>query len=270
MRRSLRILWRVFGICGTAWWGLGTAGVAADAATWSERKGEHFVIRYQGDESMARDMLAKAETYYDQLDKVLGFRRYQGFWTWDSRVRIVLFPSREAFVTATGSPEWAAGKAAFTKREIVGYGKADFADSVLPHELTHLLFRDYIGFETEAPLWLDEGLAQWMAPHTQEAATRRVRDLLARNKLMSLRALTSTDIRQEQDPELAAQYYAEAVSLVGFLIADGGSERFVRLCRQLRGGKNLEDALRFTYADSTRSMESLEQAWLQALKEKKK
>jgi len=63
----------------------------------------------------------------------------------------------------------------------------------------------------------------------------------------------------------AAEFYAESVSLVEYLIRKYGADSFAKLCSQIRDGKELNDALRFTYPDSIRSIESLESGWRQYL-----
>jgi hypothetical protein len=59
----------------------------------------------------------------------------------------------------------------------------------------------------------------------------------------------------------AGEFYAQSVSLVGFLIEQHGSERFRIFCGQLRDRKDLEDALRFAYPESLRNIVDLERAW---------
>jgi len=79
-------------------------------------------------------------------------------------------------------------------------------------------------------------------------------------------------LKQEalENPFLSADnlvntYYIQAVSLVGFLIGTYGSENFAGFCRQLRDGKNLDEALKFTYPSQIRSLEELEDKWREYL-----
>jgi hypothetical protein len=69
------------------------------------------------------------------------------------------------------------------------------------------------------------------------------------------------DIRRSADVALVRKFYSESISLVSFLMAEGGADRFVRFCRSLRDGKSLEDGLRFAYPDSVSSIEALEAKW---------
>jgi hypothetical protein len=240
---------------------------AANGEPWQILKGDHFIIRYRADPANAETVLRQAEECYQRIGETLGIPRYDGFWLWERRVSVVLFQNRREFIAAARAPAWAAGKASYSQREIMGVGTdAEFIAGVLPHEMTHLIFREYIGFDAEAPRWLDEGVAQSLDPRRRAEADRRARALIRSGRLIPLRTLTSLDIRQERNPEAALDYYAEAASLVGFLIASQGGAAFVRLCRQLRTGRNLDEALQFTYPISMRTIAKLEQNWIQSLK----
>jgi hypothetical protein len=39
------------------------------------------------------------------------------------------------------------------------YFEKNFFENVLPHELTHIILREFIGADTEVPLWFEEGVA---------------------------------------------------------------------------------------------------------------
>jgi len=237
-------------------------GVAAGDAEWQELKSRHFIVHFKGGRDFAETVSRRAETYYREIAEDLGYRRHDGFWLWENRARITLYGSREEFVRRTGSPEWASGKASYKERAIMSFhGSRRLLDSVLPHELTHLIFRDFVGFEGEVPLWLEEGIAQWEERADRHRVKRLTTRLLRTGRLMPLRQLTRLDIREESRLREATEFYLQAASLVGYLIEEHGSVRFRKLCGQLRDGKSLEDALRFTYPSSVRSIEQLESAW---------
>ena len=60
-------------------------------------------------------------------------------------------------------------------------------------------------------------------------------------------------------------YYIQSVSLVGFLIEKYGSTSFADFCRELRDGKNVEDALRSAYPTHIRSLREFEDRWREYL-----
>ena len=175
-------------------------------------------------------------------------------------------------------------------RLIVSFQEADrFLDSVLPHELTHLIFRDFVGFKGEVPLWLDEGVAQWEEEVKRDWIKRGLREHLGKRTLLSLKYMMDLDIRLIKDTDtvyfhantiddkpgfividgrnLIELFYLQSASLVGFLIEVYGSDSFTDFCRQLRDGKTLEKALRLAYPNSLNSLAELEKGWLKYLRE---
>jgi len=242
----------------------GQAAVAAE--NWQALKGKHFIVRHRGDDAMAGRVLRMAEGYYRSIAIDLGFTKYDDFWLWDKRVRIQIHHSRKDFTRATGAPPWAAGKANYQSRQIDTFnGSEEFLDSVLPHELTHLVFRDFVGFDSGIPLWLDEGVAQWEERAQRKPRMALARSLMLRNRLLPLTTLTAIDVRTVEDDGLVAHFYIQSMSVVGFLITEHGSLRFRKLCGQLRDGKSLDEALRFTYPDTIRTITELEQGWQEYL-----
>ena len=245
--------------------GLGLAGGAARAEEggWQELKGDHFVVYYATDAVFARTILRKAESYYDRIARDLGYARYENFWKWERRCKIYVFPDKGTYLRATGQPSWSIGSAHYGRKEVVSYsGCQAFVDETLPHELAHLIFRDFVGFTSDIPLWLDEGVAQRQEPSKQKAVDYYVWQLAQEKKLWSLARLTRTDPAELLDPGEAQAFYVQAASLVSFLIDRHGTASFSHLCRQLRDGKPLDEALRFAYPSKMRDLAALEAAWL--------
>ena len=234
----------------------------AVAEDWRQVKGKHFIIYHAGEKKFANDVLYKAEKYYNQIARELGYNRYSKFWTWDNRVKIFIYPDKDSFVKATGARAWAEGLADYTNKQIISYAwSQDFTDALLPHEITHLIFRDYVGFEGEVPLCFDEGVAQWMEPKKRKLVKQVVKRILEKNELLSIQKLISMDKSSLQDKKQVEIFYIQSVSLVGFLIEEYGGSRFARFCRSLRDGNTLKRALAVSYPDSIDTIEALEKQW---------
>lgn len=237
------------------------------AEGWRELKGGHFIVYHQGREEEAAAILRKAEDCYSEIADDLGYVRYENFWQWERRVKILVYPDLPSFLAATRQPGWSSGSANYTTKEIIGFlGSSAFLNDTLPHEIAHLVFRDFVGFAGDAPLWLDEGVAQWVERSKRAVVRYAARDLYEQKKLMSLSVLTRTDVRVSGNSEEARSFYIQAASLVEFLISRYGTDRFTQLCRQLRDGRSLDEALRFVYPTQMRGIEALETEWLAYLK----
>jgi len=259
---------------------------------WRELKGEHFIVYFTGDERFPKEVLNKAEVYYDRIASDLGYARYTEFWTWDKRVRIYIYPNKDAFIKTTKQSTWSEGMADYTNKRIISYAWSQgFTDALLPHETAHLIFRDFVGFKGEVPLWLDEGVAQWAEEWKREAMKSAVKELAGKNRLFSLEDMMKLDFRGLMDGaivrvhslpdkkgnrrqmalnigDLVKVYYVQSVSLVGFLIDRYGSTDFTVFCRALRDGKSVNEALRSTYPDYMRDISELEDKWVKYIREK--
>ncbi len=231
---------------------------------WQEVKGENFVVFYLEDAVFAQEVLTQAERYYQGIASDLGYSRYDNFWQWENRAKIYIYRNHEEFLKATGKKPWIHGTAFYNKREIVSYKWGQgFLDVLLPHELCHLIFRDFVGFKGEVPLWLDEGVAQWEEAGRRKWAIGTVKTLIEKKAYMPLGELMRIGSDSENDPVLSAKLYSQAATLVGFLMEKYGQSRFVSFCRELRDGKSVDEALAFVYTDSIPDTGSLEEKWLQ-------
>jgi len=264
-------------------------GWCGPAGDWQSVGGDHFLVYFTANEKFAKDVLDKAEFYYRNIATDLGYPRYSQFWTWDNRVKIYIYADRESFVKATGQAEWAEGLADYANKQIISYAWSQgFIESLLPHEMAHLIFRDFVGFKGEIPLWLDEGVAQW-AEELKRTQVKAVASKFYReDSFLSVEDMMRLDIRRLKQEDriyirsaptkdgergilflsldnLVGTYYLQSVSLVGFLIERYGSNSFAVFCRELRDGKKMEQALRSAYPDSLRSIEELESKWREYL-----
>ena len=261
------------------------------AQDWQELKGNHFIVYYTSQKTFAKQVLHKAEVYYKRIALELGYPRYSKFWLWDDRVKIYIYPDKSSFLKATNQPEWSEGMADYLNKQIVSYSwNTGFLESLLPHEMAHLIFRDFVGFKGEIPLWLDEGVAQWAEEARRNQFKAVIKQNFNNNTLLSLRDMMILDIRNVDTEEriyvrstrtkdnqqgvlllsgdnLISAYYIQAASLIGFLIEKHGSRKFAVFCRELRDGKSLEEALKSSYPSSIRNLEELEDKWRKYLSE---
>ncbi|MDD5194410.1 MAG: hypothetical protein PHQ96_01880 [Candidatus Omnitrophica bacterium] len=255
------------------------------AADWRELGSDHFIIYYSGDDKLADDVAKRAEAYYKDIAIMLGYPRYSEFWTWEKRVKIYIYPDKESFLRSSGQPAWSEGIADYKLKQIISYAwSKGFTESLLPHEMAHLIFRDFVGFRGVVPLWLDEGVAQWAEEQKRDHIKAMARHLYETDAILSLSDMMRVDIGNLREAakvyirstriksgepgvlfisgdQLVSTYYLQSVSLVGFLIEKYGSSSFADFCRQLRDGKHLEEALRFAYPTHLRSLDDLETEW---------
>ncbi|OGX44665.1 MAG: hypothetical protein A3H41_00260 [Omnitrophica WOR_2 bacterium RIFCSPLOWO2_02_FULL_45_28] len=240
---------------------------AFDEKGWKAEKSTHFIVYYkEADEKFIRQAIDKAEEYYKSIAENLGFTRYD-FWLWDKRAKIYIYNDAEDYRKATGKPSWSGGAAYYHEKVIESYPWAQgFFQSLLPHELGHIIFREFVGSENNAPLWLDEGVAMYQEKVKRFNLKTKLLQALEQRKLMPLNKLSELNINFVNDKEIVELYYAEALSVVDYLLNKFGRDNFVELCRRLKERKTFDQAINDAYR-VFKNLEDLNKAWLRHIKE---
>lgn len=240
------------------------AGLADD---FTEEKGTHFIVYYKDvPADFVKTVIEFAEKYYDELTQKLEFTRYT-YWTWDRRAKIYIYPDQETFQRETKQPGWAGGMASYEQKTIWTFPHgAGFFDSLLPHEIGHIVFREVIGSRT-VPLWLEEGVACYLEQAKRIGSEKLVLDALGNKTFIPLEDLGKIDAASLRQYANANLFYAESISIVTYLVDKFGARAFNDFCRKLKDGKSLDDALSFAYFD-LRNSRDLGVFWENALREK--
>lgn len=232
---------------------------------WKVTKSTHFIVHYHNaEDKFLDDLIDRAEDLYNKIADNLGFRRFN-FWLWDNRARIYIYDDAKSFQESTGQPAWSAGCAMIKEKKISTYVNAQsFFTTVLPHELGHIIFREFVGFDNYAiPLWLDEGVACQQENFRKITAYGIVEAALKEGAIMGIEQLCAFNPAKEPDTGRINLFYAQSVFIVDYLVREFGSDSFVSFCQKLRDKKDLQVALRSTYPFS--SLKELEKGWLNYL-----
>ncbi|MFH0826673.1 MAG: peptidase MA family metallohydrolase [Candidatus Omnitrophota bacterium] len=210
----------------------------------------------------------KAEDDYNRIADALGFTRFD-FWLWDNRARIYIYDDKAGYQQATLQPGWSYGSALISRKEKTIYSfinEEGFFESVLPHEMGHIIFKEFVGLANPAiPLWLDEGVASYQEGSRLDSAVRVLRKAIKENKFMGLDELFNFNPYGLADSSVVGIFYAEAVSLVDFLIKKFGKDRFVLFCQHLRDKRNFQRAMATAYPFG--SIQELDAAWQKSLRD---
>jgi len=111
-----------------------------------------------------------SENSYKEIYSNLGFTRYR-YWTAGNRTKIYIYDDVDDFVSNGGQAHWASGVASARSKVIQTFPAAHgFFDSTLPHELGHIIFREFIGHDVRVPLWFEEGVAMYQEKAKQPHA----------------------------------------------------------------------------------------------------
>ncbi len=227
---------------------------------WKEFKGKHFLIYYkQAPLSFVQTIAQAAEEDHEEIARSLGFTRYKE-WSWDDRAKIY-----DKDYVDSGSARWSHGMTSPEDRVIRTFPMdAGFFDSILPHELGHIVFHEFVGFKAQVPLWFEEGIAMYQEKAKRFGANDAVRAALADGTFIPLKELSLIELQGNAKQELVTLFYAESASVVNYMITDQGDYRFVRFCKKLKEGGPFDWALHDIYV-RFRSLDDLNRAWIQHL-----
>lgn len=236
-----------------------------------DKKSTHFIVYYEGvPEDFVDTVIKYAEGYYDELTEKLGFRRFD-YWTWENRAKIYIYPDQETYAKKTKQPSWSGGAVSYAEKTIWTYPReSGFFDSLLPHEIGHIVFREVVGSgKGGVPLWLEEGVASYLEEAKRVGAQALVLRSLRDKTFIhfsELNKITVYDLRQRGDVDL---FYAESVCVVNYLIEKYGVAAFNDFCKKIKDGKSFDRALSYSYF-YIRSSGDLAEFWEQYLNDKLK
>lgn len=252
MKRYILCLIIIFIFC------LKTLAVLND---WRTAKSTHFIVYYKNaPRDFIEKLIDKSEDYYDEIADNLGFRRYN-FWLWDNRAKIYVYDDAKEYQDATGQPAWSSGSVNVKDKIIHTFPYArGFFETILAHEMGHIIFREFVGFDNNAlPVWLDEGVASYQENFRNPMIRRVVKEAIYANKLIGLEDLSKFNPQSIKDEELVRLFYVESVSVIDYLVREFGKDNFVRFLRVLRDKRNLDAAISQTYP--FRNIQELDRTW---------
>ncbi len=239
---------------------------AQDTDGWNISKSRHFIVYYKNaSEDFIQQVVNKSEDCYTMITGTMGFTRFD-FWLWEDRAKIYVYDTLDDYGSAIGQPKWSAGVAIPKEKKICTFvDSRGFFDSLLPHEMGHIIFRELVGFDNYAvPLWLEEGVASYQENLRVSTADMLVQEAADKGELMPLNRLSSVNLKGMLDSSAIKLFYAQSASIVGFMINSFGSDKFVEFCQNLRDKKDFNESMRYVYNFS--NIEALEPAWREYLK----
>lgn len=241
----------------------------ADDQAWKKYDSRYFIIYYQNAPlDFVETVSETAAQLYEEIPRNLGFVRYK-VWEYSDRAEIYIYDDQQEYQSHAKNMEWSSANVNVFAKEIRTFpSAAGFFDSTLPHELAHIIFREFIG-NNPIPLWLDEGVAMYQEKARRWGANKDVIKAIKNNKFIPLMQLTLARIKGEKQQEIINIFYAESASIVYYMVVELGEARFANFCRKLSQGIDFEEALVENYSH-LRSVEELNERWVEYLESQMK
>lgn len=248
---------------------------SSSQAEWSQVRGKHFVVFSQdGDQFYAKKTLIEAEKFYQKATSLLG-RSVGPSWAGKERCAIRIYRDKSSYVSETGRPDWSNAASSYDAGKLIQVYKngAKLFTDELPHEITHLIFREFLGNDLKVPLWLEEGLAMRLEEGIRTVVMDQIlTKAFSQGALIPLREMMmpSKGVFLSPDPSggqtQIALFYAQSYGLVNHLLYEFGESRFINLLEELKRGDDFEQALEKEFGPRYSSLEALEKEWQDSLR----
>ena len=199
---------------------------------WQQMTGPDFLIYYRTDvpDDFVQTTMDTAEDELKRVTDNLGITNAPS-WGGGREIKIYIYSNRNDYVKNGGQAGWSHGVAFAKAKTIKLYPDAQgFFDTLLPHELGHIVFRDYIGYTANIPL----------------------------------SQLTGVRLYKDSKDQVVDQFYAESASVVYYLITELDEQEFYMFCNELKNGTPFEEALHKVYL-RFKTINDLNQAWMDYL-----
>ncbi|MDR4503884.1 MAG: tetratricopeptide repeat protein [Candidatus Scalindua sp.] len=218
----------------------------------------YFDVKYEGYEknNLAWKVVEILREAYTQLGH--DFKYYP-----QRKIPVIIY-TKEQFQQATGTPDWIGGLYDGIIRVTASTieGKTRQLENTLYHEYTHALLHQKTG--NNLPLWLNEGIAQFMEPGSNIEKRNEITFLkkcLNDGSFIPLSDLNNA-LLQRNNRERLNLAYIEAKNLVQYINETYLFYRIVFILDELITGKTIEEALEETIFIDTKALEN---GWLQWL-----
>jgi len=213
------------------------SGIAPPGLAQSETA--HFVI-HAPSVADAQRYGKYAEQDYENIMSATGLYSFLP----QTQYEIVVYGSSRDYLDKTGQPAWSGG---MTLQNAVAVYDGEQAPRVLAHEMTHLIFNEFMRRQRPDLRWLNEGLAVYTETLSMDdSAVRdfRNRSLSAmKSAYMDMAMLSGYVPAQDDAGRLVDNWYMQCESLTRFMIEEGGRFQFSVFLAKIRDGADADTAV---------------------------
>ncbi len=228
----------------------------------------HFTVQFDGHENrdLYRTVIEMLEEAYGEVGRALAFYP-------NDEVSVILYTTKQ-FQDITRLPGWA-GASYDGKIRVPSAGyeqQPDVLKKILYHEYVHAVIhaitRQQLGGikdlpSPRVPLWLHEGLAQYLEIGSERGAVNeRLRPWAQRQAMIPLTVLEGSFMGL--NAAQASLAYAESLSVVGYLVDRHGMYQVTRFLEALSRHQGIEPACREAFSIS---YDALQKSWQSSLVE---
>lgn len=179
------------------------------------------------------------------------------------RIFLMLFKTKESYSQYTQRPSWSVASTDVGAQSIFILENSNFKTN-FTHELTHIYFDGFF-LPNEAPLWLSEGFAVYIQTQNQEPKHRKWLNSylkkFAQGNYIAFDEFVGVKDLNNYSKEDVLLWYAQAYSVVDYLLTSKTRDEFFQFCKNLKDGNPTSRSLYRAYGMPFNKVSSLEYAW---------
>lgn len=225
-----------------------------------EQQTLHFLVEAYGQEKA--DAYGRiAEQDYERIMQDTGLYSFSP----REPYRIVVYETKDEFHKKTGQPEWSGGVT--VGNAILVFDSPD-VEAVMAHEMTHVIYNEYMMRMPEEQRWINEGLAVYeeiraSSPERREIYYANAARIIKMNPMPFSQMVTLMPATERE--RLVNKWYVQVGNVVQFMVERGGRLGVSVFLSQLKNGASVNTALEQGFPSLWKDMQSLEKAWLMSL-----
>lgn len=179
------------------------------------------------------------------------------------KILMMLFSNKESYMAYTARPDWSLATVDIGAGAIYIMEGHGFKGTVV-HELTHIVYDGFF-LPRESPLWLSEGFSVYMQVMAQSKKENnwllRNIDILRDGGYIDFDEFTAVTSLEGFGKEDIALWYAQAFSVVEYLINAKSKDQFYHFSKNMKDGLSVGSALFRAYGMPFNTLSALEHAW---------
>jgi hypothetical protein len=221
----------------------------------------HFTI-YAADMNKAEAYGKIAEHNYETIMQNTGLYSFLQ----ENTYEIAIYANHADYISKTSQPEWSGGVT--INNAIALYDSPDAA-RIMAHEMTHLVFNEFMVRPRQDLRWLNEGLAVY--DETAALDDARLYDFRSRSasamkaSSMPITMVTAYIPAQDDPNRLVDTWYMQCESLVRFMIETEGQFTFSTFLSKIKNGTDLDTAIQQAWHGKWQGMADVDAAWRKSL-----
>lgn len=210
----------------------------------------HFTV-YSMNEPLLKDLAQQVEKIYETVITDTNLYNFNP----PERFSIYIYSDAQSYKENTKRPEWSGGFA--INRKVYTF-EGKHLSYILPHEITHLIFNDFMGEKAvKISKWINEGLAMY----EENKNSNIKKPLFDKTNRLTLDEFLSLDFETAPTAKINI-WYQQAESITGFLLIKYPKEKFYNFLMKLRETENIDEALFWGYQSEFKNMSDLEKTWI--------